>query len=221
MQFLKRSNAPAMRRRYRTYRRTNTVYAFLFLFSFLLAVVLCTRFLQSADGITVYRLFCAHFTERAAGGTLSFALYGFLSLLPAYLAALAMGITVYAPLCGGIAVLLGAVTAGAYCRLLLSLAEESGNIAAFVFFLCGELLIAPVLVMICAFSAAVSFRIFAPLSSVPESQRPFGGTLFCGPYFARTINTRFLFVYLLFFLAFAGLLFSCCLLQAAATLNFW
>lgn len=210
----------SVRKRYRSYRVAHTVFSLSFFVCFLLGVVLATAFYMSARGIDVAESFRLHWFSRASSGLLSFAGYGYLSLLPFLLFAMVFGITIYGPLCAWLATLFSAFYCGAYFRFLLGVLWNEGRALSALCYVFT--LVFPVFVLLSAFafSAAVSLRVFTPRrAGVREEDQLFGGTLFCAPYLYGSINFRFLLSYFSTFLLYAAGLFLFCVLQAALVLK--
>lgn len=206
--------------RYRTYRRSFAVLSAVFFLFFLLGVVFATWRSSTLSGIDAAERFALHWKGRSGGDVFRFASYGFWILLPNLLVGAVFGITIYGPVCAGLSASVSAFFLGNYLRLLIGFSYLAGNLKQALWFGLGLLLPSVVVLVGLSFSVAASLRIFTPKrEGVREEEMVFGGTLFCAPYFEKTINLRFLVSYLCCQTAFCILLFSTLLLQALMVLK--
>lgn len=203
------------RARYRSYLRAHAILGALTFLFLLLGLLLGSAFCLTSEGIDASEYFRLHWQARCEGGWVSFALFGFSAHLVPFLCSLVFGITVYAPLAAGLCAITHTFTVGVYLRFLLGTLTRQAQVGGFFVFLPFALCTLWILCITHAFSCAVSLRTFSPRTDGAESERMFGGTLFCAPYFENSINLRFLSSYLLCFFALALALFLCCLAQGA------
>ena len=179
-------------------------------------MIACTFYCMTASGIDACVRFAIHWEARQNGGIFESAFFAFRTLLPLFLLSFSFGVTIYAPLIGGLCAVVSALYHGAYLRFLIAYLVQAHTLSHLFGYLCGMLLLTPALLVLYAFSAAVSIKLFAPKAERrDESETAFGGTLFCAPYYERTVNLRFLGSYLALFASFAAGLFCLCLAQAA------
>ncbi|MBQ2252843.1 MAG: hypothetical protein II328_02545, partial [Clostridia bacterium] len=188
---LKRFSRVSAHPRFRTYRRAHVTFSLIGFVFFLLGVVLCSAHLMTPEGVETSENFALHWQTRILDGELTFALYGFCTVLPRVLGVMIFGITIYAPLFCGLSVAFGALTLGGYVRMLLGLLHLSGAYFPLVYYVLSALPIAFVEISLSSFATAVSLRIFTPhRTGEREEEQLFGGTLFCAPYYRNVINLR-------------------------------
>ncbi len=184
-------------KRYREYRRCMTVFVFLYLGAFAAGAVLWSRLSLSSFGeqliaVTAQRAF--------SHGESSFLLGAFRAFSPRLITFLILflgGITVYAPLLSGAAMLWWGLSGGVGLGFLFRFLSEGmlrWSIGADLLF---SFLSALLLASYGAFVSCVALKQMGRIADGED--RIFGGTLFCGKFERKRINLRFFITYQLMF----------------------
>ena len=189
--------------RYASYRRFSALYYGIFFTAMLLGAVIGTKWLATRSGGEAFDRFLSGIASSKDAGVFERALF------PAALVSAAMlsGITVYAPFCGGVSVFLLGMEFGRSVRFYAEALTYTDFSAVFVcdgayYICCGV-----ILSLYCAFASCVASGLFLRRSG-DAGERMFGGTLFYSEYYKKTVNLRFLAMYIAVYTASLGALFA-------------
>lgn len=184
-------------RRYREYKQCMTVFVFLYLISFAAGALLWSRLSLTSFGeqlvsVTAKRAFFHRESSFWLGVVRAFS-----PRLVSFLVLFLGGITVYAPVLGGLCALWWGLSGGVSLGFLFRFLSEGmlgwGVVADVLFSFGGALLLT-------SYGAFVTCVALKQMGRIPDGEEQmFGGTLFCGKYEKKRINFRFFLSYQLIF----------------------
>lgn len=205
MEVLKCYNRAAYEKRYGVYKRFAFCYYVLFFLAVIVGVVVSTNSLVTESGSRAFEEFLAGFYGFGKDNLKNAFGYSFfpLTLLSLIMTA---GITVYAPIIGGVCVILRGAELGCavrfYCETLLYIDSEMFFITDGIYYI----LTGVILSLYGSFVSCVAVKLF---SGGLGDDSMFGGSLFYSVYFKRRVNIRFLVMYILIYLFCALCIFAC------------
>ncbi len=205
MEVLKGYNRAVYEKRYGVYKRFAFCYYLLFFLAIIAGVVVSTNSLLTDSGSMAFEEFLEGFYAFGENNLKNAFGYSFSPLLMLSVIMMA-GITVYAPLVGGICVILRGAELGCavrfYCETLLYIDSALFFLTDGIYYI----LTGVILSLYGSFVSSVAVKLF---SQHIGDDSMFGGSLFYSAYFKRRVNIRFLVMYILIYLLGAVFMLSC------------
>lgn len=196
MEVLKSYNRAVYEKRYGVYKRFAFVYYLLFFLAVIAGAVVTTNSLITESGSRAFDGFLQSFYAFGENDLAN--AFGY-SLTPLIMLSVIMvaGITVYAPIAGGVCVILRGAELGCavrfYCETLLYIDSALFFITDSIYYIFTGIILS----LYGSFVSSVSVKLF---SQHIGDDSMFGGSLFYSAYFKRKVNIRFLVMYILIYL---------------------